>query len=458
MRCYISVPLINLFWVLGSLFGLVFNPVTDTVHICIAKLVNYLIFIKNPRIVTDVIEAYRVEGYLVGVKAFKVVLNLCRKANLADEGLWVLRKMKEMNCQPDTPAYHVVIGLFCEKGDMDVAAELMREFGSLFGLVFNPVTDTVHRCIAKLVNYLIFIKNPRIVTDVIEAYRVEGYLVGVKAFKVVLNLCRKANLADEGLWVLRKMKEMNCQPDTPAYHVVIGLFCEKGDMDVAAELMREFGLVNLIKKLEEAENLFRWMVASAVKPDGLASSTMMKRLCLEVRVLDGFCLYCELEELDFLSSIDLDIYSILLSVLCKESCMVEAAKLARLMVERRIPLKSLYVDNIVEHLRNSGEKDLVSHLTGVEKLYGAKSCYVFCSGTALIILNMFIRSWSDGLMVMLQARGRWSVTGFSIEQTSLRLMLIALAVLHKEHEFCCVIAWLIFLPGFQLSRSERSSF
>ncbi|GFZ01133.1 tetratricopeptide repeat (TPR)-like superfamily protein [Actinidia rufa] len=384
MRFYISVPLINLFWVLGSLFGLVFNPVMDTVHRCIAKLVNYLIFIKNPRIVTDVIEAYRVEGCLVGVKAFKVVLNLCRKANLADEGLWVLRKMKEMNCPPDTPAYHVVMGLFCEKGDMDVAAELTREMGLGSGNNNFP----------HVVAYSVLL---------------EGFC-RFGSLERALELLRE--MEKEALHILDRMEASGCSPNRVTMRTLIEGLCTEGHTEDAYKLIDKviagcsvsdgecysslvLSLLR-IKRLEEAEKLFRWMVASAVKPDGLASSTMIKRLCLEVRVLDGFCLYCELEELAFLSSIDLDIYSILLSGLCKESCMVEAAKLARLMVVRRIPMKAL--------------------------------------GTALIILNMSIRSGSDGFMVMLQARGRWSVTGFSIEQTSLRLMLIALAVLHKEHE------------------------
>ena len=48
---------------------------------------------QNSRTIIDVIEAYRVEGSVVTIKIFNVVLNLCRKAKLVDEALWILRKM-----------------------------------------------------------------------------------------------------------------------------------------------------------------------------------------------------------------------------------------------------------------------------------------------------------------------------------------------------------------------------
>ncbi|PSS04027.1 Pentatricopeptide repeat-containing protein [Actinidia chinensis var. chinensis] len=370
---------------------------------------------RNPRIITDVIEAYRVEGCLVGVKAFKVVLNLCRKANLADEGLWVLRKMKEMNCMPDTPAYNVVIGLFCEKSDMNVAAELMREMGSV-NLYPDMITYIAmikgfcnagrledacalfkvmkgHGCSPNVVAYSILLEgfcrfgSLERALDLLREMEKEGGDCSpnvVTYTSVMQAFCAKSRTM-EALHILDRMEASGCSPNRVTIRTLIEGLCREGHTEEAYKLINKViagGSVSdgecysslvlsllRIKKLEEAEKLFRWMLASAVKPDGLASSTMIKGLCLEGRVFDGFCLHCELEELGFLSSIDLDIYSILLDGLCQESCMAEAAKLARLMVERRIALKAPYVDNIVEYLKNSGEKDLVSHLLGIEKLY-----------------------------------------------------------------------------------------
>ncbi|KAJ6308622.1 hypothetical protein OIU76_018245 [Salix suchowensis] len=120
-----------------------------------------------------------------------------------------------------------------------------------------------------------------------------------------------------------------------------------------------------IKKVEEAEKTFRMALSSGMKPDSLACSMMIREICSEKRVLDGFCLYEEVEKTGCLSSIDIDIYSILLAGLCQKSHSQKAARLARSMVEKRIPLRTPYVEKIVEHLKNFGGKELVAELVSM---------------------------------------------------------------------------------------------
>ena len=76
-------------------------------------------------------------------------------------------------------------------------------------------------------------------------------------------------------------------------------------------------------------------------------------------------LYEEVEKTGCLSSIDIDIYSILLAGLCQKSHSAEAARLARSMVEKRIPLRAPYVEKIVEHLKSFGGKELVAELVSM---------------------------------------------------------------------------------------------
>ncbi|KAA8547792.1 hypothetical protein F0562_004221 [Nyssa sinensis] len=367
---------------------------------------------RNPRVVTDVIETYRVEGCLVNIRTFKVVLNLCREAKLADEGLWVLRKMKEFNCRPDTTMYNVVIRLYCEMGEMEVAVGLMREMG-LIDLYPDMIT------------YVALIKgfcNANQLEDACGMFKVmrgHGCLPNTVAYSALLDgFCRFGNV-ERALELLREMETEcgDCNPNVVTYTSIIQSFCEKGRSTEALGILDQMGacgfapnrvtIINLIKglctegrveeayklidkvvaggsvsndecysslvisllqikKLEEAEKLFRRMLASAVKPDGMASGSLIRRLCLEGRVLDGFHLYDEIERLGCLTSIDSDIYSVLLAGLCQGSYLMEAAKLARMMVERGIQLKAPYVDNIVKHLKNSGEDELVSNAMAIE--------------------------------------------------------------------------------------------
>ena len=85
---------------------------------------------------------------------------------------------------------------------------------------------------------------------------------------MVLNLCKEARLANEALWILGKMNEFGLQADTTAYNVVISLFCEKGDMAMAEELMNEMGL-------------------SDIYPDMISYVTMIKGFCNVGRLEDA---------------------------------------------------------------------------------------------------------------------------------------------------------------------------
>ncbi|XP_057975924.1 pentatricopeptide repeat-containing protein At5g47360 [Malania oleifera] len=364
---------------------------------------------RNLQSISDVLEAYRVEGCLVTAKTFKVVLNLCREAKLAKEGLWVLMKMREFNCHPDTAAYNVVIRLFCEKGDMDVVAGLIKEM-VLIDLYPDMITYIAmikgfcnvgqledayglfkvmrgHGCLPNAVTYSALLDGfcrfgtTERVLELLEEMEKEGGECSpnvVSYTSVIQSFCEKGQLA-EALGILDHMEARGCAPNRVTVSILVKGLCAEGRVEEAYKLIDKVVaggsvsngdcysslVVSLlrIKRLDEAEKLFRRMLASAVRPDSLACSILIKELCLEGRVQDGFSLYDEIEKKGFLSSIDSDIYSILLVGLCEQSHLVEAAKLARLMLERGVCLKAPYVDNVVEHLKKLGDKDLIMHLT-----------------------------------------------------------------------------------------------
>lgn len=351
---------------------------------------------QNPQTLIGVMESYRAEKCLVSIKMFKVVLNLCREAKLASEALSLVRKMDEFNVRPDTVVYNVVIRLFSEKGDMNVAADLMREM-DLFELYPDMIT------------YIAMIKGFCSVGRLEEAFELfkvmkeKGLAPNFVVYSALLDgICRFGNV-EKALEFLRQMEKEggNLSPNVIAYTSVIQGFCQKGrQMEALAILdrMEDYGCVPnrvtvailikglceegfleeayklidrvvasggvsrgecysslvvcllRVKRVEEAERHFRKMLASGVKPDGLSSSIMLKELCSQGRVLDGFLLYDEIEKMDLYVSIDSDIYSILLAGLCERNHSVEAASLRRLMVKRGIQLKNPYEEKIIEFL------------------------------------------------------------------------------------------------------------
>ncbi|KAJ6711918.1 PENTATRICOPEPTIDE REPEAT-CONTAINING PROTEIN [Salix purpurea] len=197
---------------------------------------------------------------------------------------------------------------------------------------------------------------------------------------VIQSFCEQGR-AKDALSVLELMEVRGCAPNRVTASAWINGVCMNGQLQDVYKFIERIvggGSVSMgdcysslvvclikIKKVEEAEKTFRMALSSGMKPDSLACSMMIREICSEKRVLDGFCLYEEVEKTGCLSSIDIDIYSILLAGLCQKSHSAEAARLARSMVEKRIPLRTPYVEKIVEHLKNFGGKELVAELVSM---------------------------------------------------------------------------------------------
>ncbi|XP_038874415.1 pentatricopeptide repeat-containing protein At5g47360 [Benincasa hispida] len=373
-----------------------------------------LIGIKgSPCLLFNVIEDYKREGYLVDVRMFKIILNLCKEAKLAKEALSILGKMPEFHLRADTSMYNLVISLFTEKGEMDMAMELMKEMDSV----------DIH---PNMITYISLLKGFCDVCRWDDAYglfkamKESGCPPNTVVYSVLLNAASRNGIMErlmavleemekqggtctpntvtytsiiqsqcelgrplEALKILDRMEEFGCAPNRVTISCLIKEFCKDGHVEEAYKLIdrlvarggASYGdcysslVVSLVKmkKIAEAEELFRNMLANGVKPDGLACSLMIRELCLEERVLDGFNLCYEIDRNGYLSSIDSDIYSLLLAGLCEHDHSVDAAKLARLMLKKGIRLKPYCAESIIKHLKKSEDQELVMHLGGIRK-------------------------------------------------------------------------------------------
>ncbi|GJR46419.1 pentatricopeptide repeat-containing protein [Tanacetum coccineum] len=332
---------------------------------------------KNPNLIKDVIEAYRAEKCGVGVKSFKVVLGLCKEGKLVDEGLWVLRKMGEFGCRPDTIAYNSVIRMFCEKGRVDEGLRLMEEMGSE-GVFPDMVT------FVTLVKGFCDLGRIEDATKLFKVMNGKGCSLNAVAYSALDGICRAGKL-EKGLKLLVEMENEGgvCAPTVVTYTSLIHSFCENGRSTEALTIldrMEAYGcapnrvtistfinglckedkvdeanklidrcvgtwsvsksecysslVVALLRvgKFDEAENVFRRMLVSGLKPDGVACSELLKRFIL---MLDG---------------------------LCTKSHSLEALKLAKLMAQKSIRLKPPYIKSVVDYLKSADEMEIVSHI------------------------------------------------------------------------------------------------
>ncbi|XP_065857561.1 pentatricopeptide repeat-containing protein At5g47360 [Euphorbia lathyris] len=366
---------------------------------------------QNPKVVLDLIEVFRSDKCAVTVKTIKVLLNLCKQCSLADEALVVLRKMPEFGLRADAVAYNTVIRLFCEKGDMDVAQKLMGEMG-LIDLYSDMITYI------SMIKGFCDIGRVEEACGLLKEMRNRGCVPNVVAYSTILDGLCKFGSVEKALELLGAMEKEggNCSPNVLTYTSVIQSLCEKGraiDAFAVLDRMEAYGcppnrvtvstflkglcmeghveeayklidrvvmggsisygecysslVVCLIriKNVEEAEKLLRKMLVSGHKPDGLACSLMIKALCFNKRVLDGYHLHDEIEKIGLLSTMDSDICSILLAGLCQEGNSVEAVKLARSMLQKKISIKHPYVNKVLHHLKKLGDEELVTELATI---------------------------------------------------------------------------------------------
>ncbi|KAK9149794.1 hypothetical protein Scep_008551 [Stephania cephalantha] len=355
-----------------------------------------------------VLESYKKEGCLVKVKTFKVILNLCREAKLADEALEVLRKMGEFNCRPDTTSFNLVIRLFCDKGDVDVCLELMNEM-ALIDLYPDMITYVSmikgfcnagrfedgygllevmrgHGCVPNVVAYSTLLDGVCKNGNLDRAMELLGEMENVGGVgcvapnvvtytSVIQSLCDVGRIG-EALGILDRMKQRGCLPNRVTVSTLIKGLCNVGRVDEAYKLIDEVvSLGSVIRdecysslivclmqnnNMEEAERIFRKMLIGGMKPDGLSCSLFLRQLCLDGRFLDAFE---EIENIESSVTIDSDIYGILLAGLCERSHLNEAAKLANITFDKGIRLKAPFVDGVLEYLNLAGEGELASRLT-----------------------------------------------------------------------------------------------
>ncbi|KAK4352258.1 hypothetical protein RND71_027776 [Anisodus tanguticus] len=191
---------------------------------------------------------------------------------------------------------------------------------------------------------------------------------------VVQNFVEKGQ-SIEALSILDQLKDFGCKPNRVLICTLIQGLCKDDEAHKVIDRVAESGIpydtcysflvvsLFLIGKLKEAEMLFRRMLDAGLKPDGWTSSMIIIRwLCQQRRILDGYQLIDPVEQ----STIDSDIYSILMAGLCEENHIVEAIKLASIMVGKGIQLKVPSVKNVIEYLRCCGKENLASSIGNIK--------------------------------------------------------------------------------------------
>lgn len=379
-----------------------------------SKACDFLKIRANPDLIKKVFDGYLKEECFVSVKTMRIVLSLCNQAKLADEALWVLRKFPEFDLCADTVSYNLVIRLFADKGDLNMAEKLMKEMDCID---LNP----------DLITYTSMINGFCNAGKIDEAWKLakamnkHGCVLNTVMYSRILEGVCKCGDMETALELLAEMEKEDCggfiSPNAVTYTLVIQAFCEKKRVPEALMILDRMGdrgcspnrvtasvliqgvlendedvkdLSKLIDKLvklggvtlsecfssatvvlirmkrwEEAEKIFRLMLVRDIRPDGLACTLVFRELCLSERYHDCFLLYEEIEKADVKSTIDSDIHSVLLLGLCEHGLSWEAAKLAKSMLDKKMRLNVSHIEKIIKALKKTGDEDLMRRVSTI---------------------------------------------------------------------------------------------
>ncbi|EPS63367.1 hypothetical protein M569_11418 [Genlisea aurea] len=371
---------------------------------------------KNPRLIIDLMDGYSSEGFLVSIKMFKSILNLCKAAKDADLSLLVLRKMKEFNCRPDTVCYNVVIRLLVDKGSLDEAMAMMKEMGLIdlypdnitYVSILKGLCDSrrltdafslvdlmkVHGCVPNSVLYSTLLdgvcncENPETAFDflkLMEGYIDEGieYKPNVVAYTSIVKRLSEKGKSIEAIQIIDRMDEEQIKPNRVTFAALLDGLCRDGHVEEAHEAVNRFNgkfgfdpdkLYSLLAmalfrtgKLRESEELLMKMVRRGMRPNGLAAGTVVRAAVSDGRPMDGYVLLDALERSGNLWGADSETCSVLLAALCSESRFEEARKVFDIMKEASIRFDCSRAESVFEHLHACGEYDLVSSISGITR-------------------------------------------------------------------------------------------
>ncbi|XP_008777828.4 pentatricopeptide repeat-containing protein At5g47360 [Phoenix dactylifera] len=363
---------------------------------------------RRPQALTHLLDSYRAADAPVSLKTFKILLNLCRHANLPDEALALLRRMPEFDCRPDTSSYNTVLRLLADSGRGEIGAALLEEMAmaraspdmvtyvtAVRGLCavakIEAAQGLVARmrangCVPNVVVYTALLDGACSCGDLVAAMRLldemeseldDGCAPNAVTYTCLIKcLCEKGQgRLEEALEILDRMGRRGCPPNRVTVGTIVNGFCAQGKFGGAYELIERVvgegsvssedcysllvGCLLRVGNVQEAEDLMTRMLEKGISPSGVACNSLLRELCNRRQFMDGYNWFQKMEEKG-LACVDSDVCALLLVGLHEKGHSTETSILGRKLVERGIHMEAFSVDGVVEVLQKFSEGDLTT--------------------------------------------------------------------------------------------------
>lgn len=280
---------------------------------------------KNVRKAQEIFDTHK-DRFIPESKTYSILLEGWGRAPNLPKAREVFREMVDAGCNPDIVTYGIMVDILCKAGRVDEALGIVKGMDHrvcqptsfiysvlvhTYG-VENRIEDAVETFMEMerngiqadvgVYNALIgaFCKANRFrnVNRVLKDMESKGVTPNSRTCNVYLNGLIGNGQTDEAFKVFRKMIKV-CEPDADTYTMMIKMFCEKKDLEMALKVWRYMKLKQFIPSMHTFSVLINGycdmgdvtqgcvlleeMIENGVRPSGATFGRLRKLLMKEGR-------------------------------------------------------------------------------------------------------------------------------------------------------------------------------
>ncbi|XP_031391643.1 pentatricopeptide repeat-containing protein At1g77360, mitochondrial isoform X2 [Punica granatum] len=289
------------------------------------SLLSALCKARNVRKAQEIFESMK-ERFVPDSKTYSILIEGWGKAPNLPKAREIFREMVGSGCEPDIVTYGIMVDVLCKAGRVDEAVGVIREMSPVFPkptpFIYSVLIHTygVENRIEDAVDTFLEMERNGVPADVVaynaligafckvnrlkNAYRVlnemdaKGTKPNSRTYNIILITLIRRGESDEAYKVFRRMIKV-CDPDADTYTVMIKMFCESNELEMALKVWKYMTLKRFVPSmhtytvlinglcekgnLKKACMLLEEMMEKGIRPSGVTFGRIRQSLIKEGR-------------------------------------------------------------------------------------------------------------------------------------------------------------------------------
>ncbi|XP_048322706.2 pentatricopeptide repeat-containing protein At1g77360, mitochondrial [Ziziphus jujuba] len=280
---------------------------------------------KNVRKAQEVFDKMK-DGFVPDSKTYSILIDGWGKEPNLPKAREVFREMVNGGCDPDAVTYGIMVDVLCKAGRVDEAIEVVRNMDGSgcrpTTFIYSVLVHTygVENRIQDAMDAFMEMESRGVKADVVvynsligafckvdklkNVFRVlnemesKGVSPNTRTYNIILNGLISRGMKEKAFSVFRRMIKV-CEPDADTYTMMIKMFCEKDDLDMALKVWKYMKLKRFVPSMHtfsvlinglcekgdanQACVLMEEMIEKGIRPSGLTFGRLRQLLIKERR-------------------------------------------------------------------------------------------------------------------------------------------------------------------------------